>query len=247
MYATLGASPIERLSLSRYALGNNGREQSPHHMEFVEIAAGNFAMGWDSGLPGERPRHRVWVDRFAIATTPVTKQEYAEYVETARRSPPPFRSDPRFLDPRQPVVGVSWFDAQAFCRWRGREYRLPTEAEWEKAARGGLEDARFPWGDERPAAHPGQPPLVGTTPANPFGLFDLSGSCHEWCLDWDDDGYYARSPSRNPRGPDHGARRVSRGGSWRHADPWTPVARRSSLPPALQYSDYGFRLVRVTD
>jgi formylglycine-generating enzyme required for sulfatase activity len=216
-------------------------------VELVEIPAGDFWMGWNEGLPGEGPRHRVWVDCFAIATSPVTNEEYAEFVETTRRAPPPFRNDPRFSDPRQPVVGISWFDAQAFCRWRGREYRLPTEAEWEKAARGDLQDSRFPWGSARPAGHPGTLPLVGTTPANSLGLFDLSGSCHEWCLDWDGDGYYGRSPSRNPRGPGHGARRVSRGGSWRHADPWTPVARRSSLPPTLQYSDYSFRLVRATD
>lgn len=215
-------------------------------MEFVEIPAGEFWMGWDHGLPGERPRHRVWVDRFAIATTPVTTGEYAEFVDATKRPPPPSWSDPRFSDPRQPVVSVSWYDAQAYHRWRGSQYRLPTEAEWERAARGDLEDARFPWGDEHPEIQPNGLPPVGSTPANPFGLRDLSGSCHEWCLDWDDDGYYARSPFHNPPGPAHGTRRVSRGGSWRHADSWTPVAGRSSLPPELQYSDYSFRLVRVS-
>jgi formylglycine-generating enzyme required for sulfatase activity len=85
---------------------------------------------------------------------------------------------------------------------------------------------------------------VHATPANPFGLFDLSGVCHEWCADWHADDYYAASPARNPGGPAHGTRRVSRGGAWRHAVPWSPVAHRSSLPPHLRYADYGVRLAR---
>ena len=86
--------------------------------------------------------------------------------------------------------------------------------------------------------------LVGSTPSNPLGLRDLAGVCHEWCADWYDEGYYAVSPARNPRGPATGTRRVSRGGAWRHADPWSPVGHRSSLPPHLRYSDYGVRLAR---
>jgi formylglycine-generating enzyme required for sulfatase activity len=85
---------------------------------------------------------------------------------------------------------------------------------------------------------------VGQTPANPLGLTDLSGVCHEWCADWFGEDYYASGPARNPRGPSQGSRRVSRGGAWRHADPWSPVAHRSSLPPHLRYSDYGVRLAR---
>jgi len=91
-----------------------------------------------------------------------------------------------------------------------------------------------------------RPPRPTDTPGNPLGLVALSGVCHEWCLDWEDEAYYARSPSFNPRGPETGTRRVSRGGAWRHQDAWSPVAHRSSLPPALRYSDYGFRVVRET-
>jgi len=218
-------------------------------MELVEVAAGWFWMGWDEGHPGERPRHRVWLDAFAIACAPITNREYARFLESTGAPPPPWWHDPRFADPDQPVVGVSWFEAVQYCDWLSghdrRRYRLPTEAEWEKAARGGLPDARYPWGSERPTADRlERPPRVADTPANAFGLVALSGVCHEWCMDWEDEAYYAMSPERCPQGPGHGSRRISRGGAWRHQDPWSPVAHRSSLPPGLRYSDYGFRVVQ---
>ncbi|HKW91124.1 MAG TPA: SUMF1/EgtB/PvdO family nonheme iron enzyme [Methylomirabilota bacterium] len=218
-------------------------------MDLVEIAAGWFWMGWEDGHPGERPRHRVWLDPFAIARAPVTNREYRPFLEAADVEPPASWNDSRFDDPSQPVVAVSWFEATRYCDWRsgcdGVSYRLPTEAEWEKAARGGLDGARFPWGGDRPErAAFDRPPGPADTPANALGLLALSGVCHEWCLDWHDDAYYARSAERNPRGPETGTRRVSRGGAWRHQDPWSPVAHRSSLPPGLRYSDYGFRVVR---
>ena len=212
-------------------------------IRLVTIPAGEFWMGWDGGFASERPRHKVFLASFAIGRTPITNGEYGVYLEKTGAAPPPFWTDARFGDPRQPIVGVSWSDAVAFCGWLGPGYRLPTEAEWEKAARGGVEDQRFPWGDQSPASRFDRPPPVGTTPANALGLTDLSGVCHEWCLDWYDDGAYAAPNARDPRGPATGTRRVSRGGAWRHADPWSPVAHRSSLPPHLRYSDYGFRVV----
>ncbi|MGH7399941.1 MAG: formylglycine-generating enzyme family protein [Candidatus Rokuibacteriota bacterium] len=220
-------------------------------MDLVEISAGWFWMGWEQGHPGERPRHHVWLDPFAIGRMPVTNREYAPFLEQGGAQASPWWHDARFSHPEQPVVGVSWFDATQYCRWlahrEGLPYRLPSEAEWEKAARAGLDGGRFPWGEDRPAtAAFDRPPRPAETQANPLGLLALSGVCHEWCLDWEDETYYARSPDRNPRGPETGTRRVSRGGAWRHQDVWSPVAHRSSLPPALRYSDYGLRVVRET-
>jgi formylglycine-generating enzyme required for sulfatase activity len=225
-------------------------------VDLVEIPAGWFWMGWADGVASEGPRHRVWLDGFLIAPQPVTNAEYARFLAATGAAAPPFGGEPRFADPRQPVVGASWDEAMAYCAWltaqTGSRYRLPTEAEWEKAARGGLDGARYPWGDAAPSAVfpdlrlplPGPPP-VGTGPVNDFGLTDCSGSVHEWCLDWHADDAYAMPSARNPTGPAAGTRRVSRGGAWRHQIPWSPVAHRSSLPPHLRYSDYGFRLVRA--
>ena len=151
-----------------------------------------------------------------------------------------------------PVVGVSWIDAVAYCAWRseqdGRPVRLPTEAEWEFAARG-LQQALFPWGDTMPEWIPngGHGPLQAPWPVTlgeptDFGLLGISTNVHEWCADWYDDGYYERSPERNPPGPKSGSRRASRGGSWRHHIKVTRTAARSSIPPEFQYADYGVRV-----
>jgi len=224
-------------------------------VDFVEIPAGEFRMGWEDGLPDARPSHVVRVRAFAIARTPVTRAEFAAFLAATGGPPPAAWADPRFAEPGQPAVAVTWAEAVAFCEWltrtSGRAHRLPTEIEWERAARGGREGARYPWGDEPPARWFGErtgplpaPPLVGAGPPNGFGLTDLAGVVHEWCLDWYAADAYRGGPTRPPEGPPAGTRRVSRGGAWRHQDPWSPVAHRSSLPPHLGYTDYGFRVAR---
>lgn len=224
-----------------------------HEPELARIPAGSFLMGSECGQDNERPVHRVHLDAFALAKVQVTNQDYRAFLGAAGSLPPPFWNDERLSDPRHPVVGVSWFDADRYCQWisemTGKIYRLPTEAEWEYAARGGRERAAFPWGDTAPSAQPryaerwkSGPEPVGESQPNPYGLFEMCENVHEWCSDWFDADYYAVSPERNPPGPASGERRVSRGGSWRHHIKIARCAARSSIPPSFQYADYGFRL-----
>jgi sulfatase modifying factor 1 len=220
--------------------------------EMVAIPAGDFLMGCDDGADNERPAHRVWVDGFAIARTTVTNRLYRCFIEETARVAPPVFFDEKFNHPDQPVTSVNWFDAADYCVWlaerTGKPYRLPTEAEWERAARGGLESKLYTWGDEPPQSQPHYftswldgPERVGRRKPNGFGLFDISENVHEWCADWYDPQYYRTSPARNPQGPATGTRKASRGGSWRHQIKITRVAARSSIPPDFRYSDYGFR------
>ena len=220
----------------------------------VLIPHGSFLMGSEDGLENEQPCHRVWLDRFGIARFPVTNREYKQFLELTQAQAPPFGRDPIFSEPDQPVVGVGWDDANAYCRWlsaqMGEEFRLPTEAEWERAARGGHEGALYPWGDEYPAekgyvgcdSKTGGPARIGINQPNGFGLYDMSEGVHEWCSDYYDYHYYRYSPEQNPQGPSSGQRRASRGGSWRHRIKFSRCAARSSLPPSFKYADYGFRM-----
>jgi formylglycine-generating enzyme required for sulfatase activity len=203
-----------------------------------------FVMGSEDGAENERPLHRVWIDTFEIASCQVTNAEYAHF------APLPFAGDPKFNDPDQPVVAVSWIDAVRYCQWlsngTGRRFRLPSEAEWECAARGGLEGRRYPWGDDQLPDYATRalngPEVVGKRAPNAYGLYDMCENVHEWCSDWYAADYYAFSSDRNPQGPPAGSRRVSRGGSWRHQIKLSRCAARSSIPPEFQYADYGFRV-----
>lgn len=210
-------------------------------------------MGSDAGQSVESPVHRVWLDSFEIATTQVTVEEYAGFLAATGNLPPPNWGDPSFSHPQQPVVSVSWFDAVAYCAWlssvTGSPYRLPSEAEWERAARGGAEGMLFPWGNEPPTSREAYhtrwkngPERVGQSQPNAFGLFEMCENVHEWCSDWYEPDYYATSPERNPHGPEQGARKASRGGSWRHQIKISRCSARSSIPPEFHYADYGFRV-----
>jgi formylglycine-generating enzyme required for sulfatase activity len=180
---------------------------------------------------------------FFLGVTPVTNAEYAHFLDKGRVAVPPWWTDPAFSSPRQPVVGVTWDDAAAYCAWlsekTGGRWRLPTEAEWEFAACGGLVAPKTAWGDSVPAGEIPEGPLsgpweVGCGTPNGYGLFDVGTIVHEWCADWND-------APREPR------RRASRGGSWRHRIRWSAPSARSSLPPSYRYSDYGFRVLRHRD
>ncbi|MDE0299811.1 MAG: SUMF1/EgtB/PvdO family nonheme iron enzyme [Candidatus Poribacteria bacterium] len=215
----------------------------------VVIPGGEFLMGSETGAANEAPVHCVWIDSFALTALPITNREYLVFVQTTGHRPPPFWDSPRFGHPDQPVVGSSWYDAIAYCEWirglTGKPFRLPTEAEREKAARGGIEGQDYPWGNELPADFLGgrnsSLPLVGTEGPNGYGLFNMSEGVHEWCLDAYDAEYYEISPRRNPEGPKNSSRRVARGGSWRHRVRFARCAARSSLAPEKQFSDFGFR------
>jgi formylglycine-generating enzyme len=210
-------------------------------------------MGSETGQDNELPVHRVWVDEFYLAECQVTNREYAFFLRASAVPEPTSWRHPNFSHPEQPVVAVSWFDAAQYCEWLrgkgGRAYRLPTEAEWERAARGNQNCSQFPWGDDPPQSLPkyhqrwikGPEPVAQYAP-NPFGIFDICENVHEWCSDWYQPDYYAISPERNPPGPQAGERRVSRGGSWRHHVKVARCAARSSLPPQFKYADYGFRV-----
>ena len=221
----------------------------------VVVPAGSFLMGCDTGQSVEQPVHRVWVDSFRMAATQVTVEEYARFLNATGAEAPPFWADVNFNHPLQPVAAVSWYEAVAYAEWlsaaTGAYYHLPTEAEWERAARAGAEGQLFPWGNDLPVSRPGYhdrwktgPERVGKSELNAYGLFEMCENVHEWCSDWFDAEYYARSPERNPQGPEEGARKASRGGSWRHHIKISRVSARSSIPPEFQYADYGFRLAR---
>ena len=224
----------------------------------MPIPAGDFMMGCEQGRDDERSVHCVWVDAFEMAIYQVRNRDFAVFMRAMGHPPPPNWNQPGFDDPDHPVVAVSWVEAQKYCQWlasaTGRNYRPPTEAEWERAALAGDEGRLYPWGNDVPQSRaeyqkrwggdvPGPLP-VGQAAPNAYGVYDLCENVHEWCADWYKADYYAQSPRHNPQGPAVGERRASRGGSWRHHVKVSRMAARSSIPPTFQYADYGFRVVR---
>ena len=182
----------------------------------------------------DQPAHIVTLDAFHMDQYEVTNKDYAGFVEATGGSKP-WHWGGKLLAEKEklPVYNVSWTDAQAYCQWAGK--RLPTEAEWEKAARGGLDRKLYEWGNElpkggrygggegknKPRAHfgrPDGPAPVGSYPANGYGLYDMSGNVSEWVGDWYDRYYYVWSPLKNPQGPDTGMYRLARGVAWSYAE-----------------------------
>ena len=223
--------------------------------DVAAIPGGRFLMGDDNGPLIERPAHPVEVAPFHCGIVPVTRRQYGGFLAAVGRPAPPSWDDAAFGHPDQPALAVNWFDAVEYCEWlsrvTGARFRLPTEAEREYAARGGVEGLAYPWGNHYPdpatAYHPGSwkapLPLPCGSP-NGFGLYNMGDTVHEWCLDYYDAEYYRVSPRENPQGPAAGVRRVARGGAWRHQVPVSRCAHRTSLPPDRHFTDFGFRVVR---
>lgn len=246
----------------------------PTHDEMVRIPAGEFLMGSvkqtdRNAYPAEFPQRRVWLDAYDIDKYEVTALQYLKFVLATDRQP---LLDWRFDGgnfqesmAHHPVMHVTWFDAEAYCKWAGK--RLPTEAEWEKAARG--EDGRiFPWGNQmagltranygrtglsgpvrdRPERLLLYPPIISVdkyeNSVSPYGLHQMAGNVAEWVADWYDRDYYKSAPDRNPKGPDSGTHRAFRGGGWIDSTPTVRAAQRNGSPPETKMNWLGFRCAR---
>ncbi len=222
------------------------------------VPAGEFQMGDPAGLPDEQPVHRVQLGAYYMDRYEVTTLRYARFLEATGRKEPDRWSEVGFSrDGKRPVVGVDWHDADAYCRWADK--RLPTEAEWEKAARG-ADKRLYPWGDQSPNGllagynwtsrrfWEGYETLspVGSYEAgkSPHGIYDLAGNVAEWVADWYDERYYSRSPDVNPTGPLTGDRKVVRGGAWLNEPMDMRSAKRYRYLPTFRNVNVGFRCVQ---
>ena len=250
------------------------RAKLPAHDEMVKIPAGTFLMGSDkkvdrNAYQPEFPQRRVYLDAYEIDKYEVTTVQFLKFVLATDRKP---LIDWQYQGgnfqetmANHPVMHVSWFDADAYCRWAGK--RLPTSAEWEKAARG--EDGRiYPWGNEpaglsranfgrtglsgpvrdRPERLLLYPPIISVDKydngVSPYGVFQLAGNVAEWTADWYDPHYYKTAPDRNPKGPEKGTQRAFRGGGWIDSTPSVRPAQRNGTDPNTKMNWLGFRCAR---
>jgi serine/threonine-protein kinase len=244
-------------------------------MEMVYIPAGGFEMGSDERGYNESPMHTVYLDAYWIDKYEVTNEQFAAFLNEEKNQ---LDSGVFWLDAEEnelniqlsegewvaddwvkdhPVAEVSWYGAKAYCEWVGG--RLPTEAEWEKAARGELENQRYPWGNEDPtctlgagdgaqyAACDGQSVEVGSFASNSYGVYDMAGNVLEWVADWYDWQYYESSPPENPGGPPSGDSRIVRGGSWSSSQIFLLVSYRAHYSPTFTDNYIGFRCVKTAE
>jgi sulfatase modifying factor 1 len=230
----------------------------------VFIPAGPFTMGSDDGLPNERPEHAVTLDAYYIDRYEVTLSLYRKFLEEGKHESPPTWDDEAATSVGdRPAIGIRWKSAAAYCRWAGK--RLPTEAEWEKAARG-TDRRRYPWGDMQPFVDMANYnrgmwvseaiTLVAVTSGlegmsvrhgfkeggkSPFGVYHMAGNAAEWVADWYERDYYQKTPGKNPSGPVTGEKRVLRGGSWADVPSALRVTARFSAEPDFEDRTIGFR------
>jgi formylglycine-generating enzyme required for sulfatase activity len=276
--AAMGEALVEGLPEVRDALGLalawQAAQQGPDAEEVAEAAAfipaGAFFMGSHDGPPDERPVHRVYLDAFTLARCTVTNAQWRTFVEAnpewQRKHIPSEYHNGHYLDhwvgdtypegtADLPVIYVSWLAAEAYCAWVGG--RLPTEAEWEKAAQGGPTATRYPWGDDTSPAQAhydagstrmdaaealrSLKPVASYAP-NGYGLYQMSGNVWEWCADWYAPNAYAQRPAENPTGPKAGTCRVVRGGAWCFNAGAARCASRFYLPPQTCHGAVGVRV-----
>ena len=245
----------ENMLLEAGGVGAAGGEAAPEHVDgMIYIPPGVFRMGGreEDSPENQRPAHSVYLDGYHIGQFPVTNQEYCEFANcTGHKTPIHWQggSWPTGAA-RHPVVNVSWQDAKAYANWQG--CRLPTEAEWEKAARG-TDERLYPWGNRFVEGERcNNNNMVGTTlpvdefplGRSPYGVWDLSGNVQEWCEDHYDEGYYEFSPSSNPRGPEGSQERVIRGGFFAENRPGVRTTHRGSAPETHTREYIGFRLAK---
>src|SRR5262245_35329335 len=227
-----------------------------HDPTMALVPAGEFTMGSVMGEPDEQPVRKVYVDAFYIDKEQLTVGKYGTFLDsTSHEAPPDWDIMKKSMNQRRPVVNVDWADAAAYCKWAGK--RLPTEAEWEKAARG--TDGRiYPWGNQLPTDthasmnkeiwknHAAVAP-VGMYEAgkSPYGIYDMAGNVWEWVSDWYSEDYYRTAPLRNPTGPSTGHYKVVRGASWGSNPKDLRSSNRESRLPSFGSLGTGFRCAKT--
>ncbi|MEE8259816.1 MAG: SUMF1/EgtB/PvdO family nonheme iron enzyme [Nitrospinaceae bacterium] len=260
-------STILSLALTSGAWGTPPKKVAPSsYSGMVFIPQGSFEMGSRKSLREldpvaifqadrhmlgpEDPAHEVILDAYYIDLYEVTNADFKKYLEaTGSKTLPRYWKDAHFNQPTQPVVGTTWKEAQACCQSKNK--RLPTEAEWEKAARG-KRPVKYPWGNEEPDKtrlnfnnQIGKTSPVGSFPEgkSDYGVFDLSGNVAEWVQDWHFPEYYLFSPKENPPGPDKGHYKIIRGGNWKNNAEDVRLTYRNATVPKARSKTVGFRCV----
>ncbi len=230
---------------------SSAKNKVPEGMVF--IPAGEFTMSSNDSADG--PAHIVFLDAYYIDRYEVTNAEYGDFMKATGHKAPKHSSDSKYNQADHPVVGVSWHDAVAYAKWKGK--RLPTEAEWEKAARG-TDRRKYAWGDEWDAgkcnAEGTNDGYEHTAPVgcysdgeSPYGCYDMAGNVWEWCADWYGREYFETGNRRNPKGPAKGRSRALRGGSWRSDGKGVLCVSVKGMAPSFRHDSFGFRCAKDAD